>query len=573
MASRQGGPSSFTPGDAARDAEPASNAELSARVSDENTWTTHERCQWQTADYYDQECHRFFDCPSHFVARRLSIEEPRGLNEPGESLTVTSHLHEVDSPERGRYYYTRTVTTITTACDQDGNDQQSGIQPLLSDSSHPNLFYNKPYPFPQTAPSNSSGATDWNRSQAFSNRELMGSTTPGDSGRSSPRRSALEQGFAGLSVNGVRIAGEGSSRHSPAEALESDDVESTEVVLPRWQPDAEVTYCPICQAQFSIFVRKHHCRFVVINTPEVETFIVRPPGSEVPLPQGLLVDGLNGGFLGVNGLSGGERVRLCNPCVPDPNTAPPQSPTSPLSPRSARHRSRSSLGGLGGTSGYIPPTNRYGGVFTTGQSNDPYQFYASRSRSITMDPAAQRPGPATRRRTTTNYQSSLDQLLAVGPSSLSSATLNHGARRRLMADASSSRQRALPPRPPIAEEDECPICHLELPSRSLPNYENLREVHITDCIQSHSAYGSPRTGPTGNTPPAAPRRTGMYTYAATEKDCVDDAECTICLEEFTVGVPMARLECLCRFHRACISAWFVNHPGRCPVHQHDGFGY
>lgn len=25
-------------------------------------------------------------------------------------------------------------------------------------------------------------------------------------------------------------------------------------------------------------------------------------------------------------LGGGERVRLCNPCVPDPNTAPPQTP-------------------------------------------------------------------------------------------------------------------------------------------------------------------------------------------------------------------------------------------------------
>ena len=65
----------------------------------------------------------------------------------------------------------------------------------------------------------------------------------------------------------------------------------------------------------------------------------------------------------------------------------------------------------------------------------------------------------------------------------------------------------------------------------------------------------------------------MFPYKATEKDCVDSAECTICLEEFEVGVQMARLECLCRFHRQCISAWFVNHPGRCPVHQHDSFGF
>ena len=144
-------------------------------------------------------------------------------------------------------------------------------------------------------------------------------------------------------------------------------------------------------------------------------------------------------------------------------------------------------------------------------------------------------------------------------------------------------QRALPPPPQIPEEDECPVCHRELPARSLPNFEALREAHITICITSHSTYGGTPTGESpglegpdgmaGGTPPMQARRTGMFPYIATEKDCVDSAECTICLEEFEVGVPMARLECLCRFHRSCIAAWFVNHPGRCPVHQHDSFGY
>ena len=151
----------------------------------------------------------------------------------------------------------------------------------------------------------------------------------------------------------------------------------------------------------------------------------------------------------------------------------------------------------------------------------------------------------------------------------------------LTSIATPSRRRAalplLPP-PQIAEEDECPVCHRELPSRSLPSSEALRESHINSCISDHSQYGSPRRDVAGESPgqPSSPRllrRTGMYTYPATEKDCIDDAECTICLEEFSVGVAMARLECLCRFHRSCIAAWFVNHPGRCPVHQHDGFGY
>ena len=171
-----------------------------------------------------------------------------------------------------------------------------------------------------------------------------------------------------------------------------------------------------------------------------------------------------------------------------------------------------------------------------------------------------------------SYQTSLGRFLALGPPAASSSSQRN--RRSFNADsASSSRQRALPPTPQIAEEDECPICHRELPAQSLPEFEALREAHITSCIQAHSTYGSPRHVTSDATPAAAPRRTGMYTYMATEKDCVDDAECTICLEEYQVNDPMCRLECLCRFHRSCITLWFVNHPGRCPVHQHDGFGY
>ncbi|KIH88472.1 hypothetical protein SPBR_06786 [Sporothrix brasiliensis 5110] len=154
-----------------------------------------------------------------------------------------------------------------------------------------------------------------------------------------------------------------------------------------------------------------------------------------------------------------------------------------------------------------------------------------------------------------------------------------------------------PPTPQIAEEDECPVCHNELPKRSLPNFETLREAHITECLETQSRYmgGSSSRSPTNgvtdastnstslpaNTAeassstasPPPPRMTGMFPYRATEKDCVDAAECTICLEDLEVGVPMARLECFCRFHERCIRAWFKNHPGRCPVHQHDNFGY
>jgi hypothetical protein len=197
--------------------------------------------------------------------------------------------------------------------------------------------------------------------------------------------------------------------------------------------------------------------------------------------------------------------------------------------------------------------------------------------------------------------------------------------------ALSSRSRQ-PERRRIPEEDECWICHQELPSRTLDNFEKLRENHVEACLaaamqgtslspapavspfqppgrtsstwgaesssrasQSHASSSAAMPVPVANTPearmaareqahaavvfghsqPSSPgpsRRTGVFPYQATEKDCVDDAECTICLEEFEVGVEMGRLECFCRFHLHCIRQWFENHPGQCPVHQH-GAGY
>ena len=125
-----------------------------------------------------------------------------------------------------------------------------------------------------------------------------------------------------------------------------------EMILPKWQPDSEVSVCPICSRQFTFWFRKHHCRkcgrvVCASCSPHRITipcqFIVHPPkstGSTYTVAPGHPVvidltgeDGspshpdmptpwANPRRTSSPGLGGGEEVRLCNPCVPDPQPTP-----------------------------------------------------------------------------------------------------------------------------------------------------------------------------------------------------------------------------------------------------------
>ncbi|KAF4957477.1 hypothetical protein FSARC_11288 [Fusarium sarcochroum] len=560
-------------------------------------------CSWRTPRFHHQECSRYFDCPSHTIERSLSDN----------GSVDQESIHSARSPERSHPDNDRDEPTEQTSRFSDQELAQVGVhrqdaQTTVTDGANDDRDAASATVDAVTSTGGDAGsAVAQEPGQSVSNThqsahvEEMGSSSQNrrsgqpESADAAPDRLGDRTQSASQRVNSAGSPGPRRTRATPSrermdaplpslrpseEALpplprSARRSTSSDPQRPRWQPDNEVTYCPICHTQFSFFVRKHHCRKcgrVVCNACSPHRiiiphqYIVRPPGSEASMHQSLLIDGLGAGYFDVNDMSGGDRVRLCNPCVPDPNTAPPQSPSpqATLSPRSTHQRSRSSIGNAYGT---LQSSNRHGAVFAPGTSGDPYRYLNPRMRSVTMGSASSgsSPGPSYRRR---SGMHAIERLLANANAQAASPS---SYPERYSSLGESSRQRALPPTPQIAEEDECPICHHELPSQSLLNAQALRESHIATCIQTHSTYGTPRGGEGGA--PVAPRRTGMYTYVATEKDCIDDAECTICLEEFTVGVPMARLECLCRFHRACISSWFVKHPGRCPVHQHDGFGY
>lgn len=132
---------------------------------------------------------------------------------------------------------------------------------------------------------------------------------------------------------------------------------STEITLPCWQLDTEVSSCPICGAKFSFWFRKHHCRKCgrvvcancsphritiprqfIVHSPSECASDLNPENRAGPTVIDLTSDDEDIGFRRHNSggfgrvpnqgnivdsaLGGGQEVRLCNPCVPDPNPLP-----------------------------------------------------------------------------------------------------------------------------------------------------------------------------------------------------------------------------------------------------------
>ncbi|KAJ5225004.1 hypothetical protein N7468_006229 [Penicillium chermesinum] len=341
-------------------------------------------------------------------------------------------------------------------------------------------------------------------------------------------------------------------------AINVDD-EEVEPDLPRWQPDSEVDFCPICGNEFSFWYRKHHCRkcgrvVCASCSPHRITiprqYIVRPPDSgqskeASPAPARQVVD-LTGDEPVIlspvlnPALGGGEEVRLCNPCVPDPNPNPLS--YGPL--RSRGHRSTHSLPSIGN-------------LLTRPVDEDPDRDRENRGYSPEF---FQYPGAEEQRR-----QASQSQYYVNPPRQ--SLPLAHQPRRRT-----------------ISEEDLCPICGRLFPELSPENPAEAREAHVRDCIENFGASAPRVSGPSTPTsgatttrrgpappPPPPPPAARMVEFTATEKDCIGEdggvGECTICMEDYEVGESLARLECLCKFHKDCIIGWFKQKM-ECPVHKY-----
>ncbi|KAF2707990.1 FYVE-domain-containing protein [Pleomassaria siparia CBS 279.74] len=413
------------------------------------------------------------------------------------------------------------------------------------------------------------------------------------------------------------------------------------IVLPQWQPDADVSHCPVCGSQFTFFYRKHHCRKcgrVVCSacSPHRITiprqFIVHPPSD----PTSGIID-LTGEDDGNNmsafgpfrnpALGGGEEVRVCNPCVPDPNYEPP--PQYTLSP--SQHYSTQSLSpirpnfpprntslqghGLGHPRGHRSSQSVQDGSQTVGhgQSQRPRDAFGERAltflnstRTADLWPPTQVPQHGYTPSQPPQYyqqQPSHNMNPHQRTSSNSGTPINDSGNMHRPNLA----QRFMSPvvhhepvqRRQIAEEDECPICGNELPPKGPTGDDADRVEHVEYCIAMHSSSPPQLTSNNQTSTSLPSQRTrgmsnvaslsgngegasnmnrmshsarGMVQYKATEKDCTDDdgepAECVICFEEFETGDDMGRLVCWCKFHERCIRQWWEKKGrGACPTHQ------
>ncbi|KAK9448844.1 uncharacterized protein V1518DRAFT_427987 [Limtongia smithiae] len=346
-----------------------------------------------------------------------------------------------------------------------------------------------------------------------------------------------------------------------------------------WQPDATVDACPICGLQFTLLFRRHHCRICgrVVCGPCSAALIPYPPGTyvlgpwqRVPAPAG-------------------TRLRTCDDCIREPDSGAayssfPRSPDAGAALSALYHARSSSLPGSPLSSAAASSAARRGlralrlmthrepasATSSTPVSSSSSIATASAAaatrrspKSVTVESTIPRPRPASAVAPRTGFRliraRGGDDAVPPVASSASSPDLTTVPAGTVLTTTARSAAS-----PEIAddevhdagdddEEDLCPICGFRLTSLKT---ENEREVHVNDCLTKATYSGSPDQ---------ARRRNRMVVYKLPKSEV--GKECIICFEDFKEDDVVARLECLCVYHRKCIKAWFEKKgAGDCPIH-------
>ncbi|KAI8923478.1 hypothetical protein BC831DRAFT_470839 [Entophlyctis helioformis] len=376
-------------------------------------------------------------------------------------------------------------------------------------------------------------------------------------------------------------------------------------LLGYWQSDADAPVCGSCGRRFNLFVRRHHCRRCGYIFCDACT------GKRIALPPVDPVDVVGGS---VSSVSGGE-LDPVTPSLPidigrprslaaasgtasSPGRAVPFSSSSPSPSPSLLLSSSGERGAAVGSLLSAMAANRPSSSVVAASGDNPSALAAptatptTTSRNggtvgigpagsgetvgrvcdacyvvMTTTEASGGSGAAARRPTTRSMTATATATATAGASS-SGGVSSRGPRDRRSVMA------------------ECPVCQRDL--GGLTDAET--ERHVAGCLESVARSFSPPKGDgvgggasgaggaSGGADDTGGRSSGAsgravvkgnrYLVQVLDHD-MEDTECTICFEEFVKGQRIARLNCLCVFHEACIKEWFTNRTyGKrmCPVH-------
>jgi hypothetical protein len=241
-------------------------------ISDRSDRTTESvEGQGRTERHHHQECSRHLDCPTHTIERGQSSRtegEPSGVSRtegdsynPGPSTrssqdsSRTAALGDsraqpsVSTPELLRHHTSESWDSLRGTVRRSSSGRQRGSWRM----DHPDEDIQPVWPY-ETSRSTAEEAV-----RAMDNLAYVVGRAPAPAFHQQlPPRSTSNDLFMS--------AGEVPGYHghalppAPRQRTHNGSRRPSDAGPPRWVPDAEVTYCPICQTQFSFFVRKHHCR-------------------------------------------------------------------------------------------------------------------------------------------------------------------------------------------------------------------------------------------------------------------------------------------------------------------------
>ena len=114
-----------------------------------------------------------------------------------------------------------------------------------------------------------------------------------------------------------------------------------------------------------------------------------------------------------------------------------------------------------------------------------------------------------------------------------------------------------------SEDFECPCC-----GQSFSNYEDF-SIHMTTTSCKDLLYKSIEDPEPEDLSVSLPQElTGEYHSFSLNMSMT--GECGICFEDFEKGQTVARLDCLCVYHKECIASWYKKSgEKRCPIHGED----